>query len=477
MQFVSEADSDLSSDGVLTDSTGDVVVKPCTQAEIDFYEISRAYHPDLAAHMPTYMGTVRLQNPEESIKTGPAIARSPQLSRAPTLPSQPASATIQEFPSLPLQSVISETTQTNEKGRENEPDSSIALKGKALETNTAIVLENIAAGFARPNILDIKLGARLWADDASPEKRARLDKVAAETTSSSLGFRIAGMRVWRGRPTGTVPPSERPRPGDTVAPVGGNGNESGAVGPPTMGVIHPANVDMSGSPTTLQVETEGLTDPEAGYQIYDKVYGRNFNATTVKTAFDEFFLPADYACDIPARRYVVEKCVRELAELQAKLEKMECRMYSASILCVYEGDNAALDAAVCEEHFSGSVSETAASTGDTARIQAGNSSAPDPSVPVAVSEPSHNASDNAEDAEDDAGPGEGEEDDDDDDEEEESTIEPPKVSALKLIDFAHAKWTLSLGPDENLLHGVRSVRQILEELLASTDADGPTSGA
>jgi 1D-myo-inositol-tetrakisphosphate 5-kinase/inositol-polyphosphate multikinase len=40
------------SDGVLSDESGAVVVKPCTAAEISFYESVSASHPDLAPHLP-----------------------------------------------------------------------------------------------------------------------------------------------------------------------------------------------------------------------------------------------------------------------------------------------------------------------------------------------------------------------------------------------------------------------------------------
>ena len=50
----------------------------------------------------------------------------------------------------------------------------------------------------KPNILDVKLGVRLWADDAHPDKKRRFDIVTEETTHKDLGFRIAGMRVWQG---------------------------------------------------------------------------------------------------------------------------------------------------------------------------------------------------------------------------------------------------------------------------------------
>ncbi|EPY51732.1 inositol polyphosphate kinase [Schizosaccharomyces cryophilus OY26] len=60
----------------------------------------------------------------------------------------------------------------------------------------ALVLENITHSMKYPCVMDIKLGRQLWALDASPEKRARLDVVSQLTTSGSLGFRITGILVW-----------------------------------------------------------------------------------------------------------------------------------------------------------------------------------------------------------------------------------------------------------------------------------------
>ncbi len=40
----------------------------------------------------------------------------------------------------------------------------------------------------------------------------------------------------------------------------------------------------------------------------------------------------------------------------------------------------------------------------------------------------------------------------------------PKIYSLKLIDFAHAKWTPGQGPDENSLKGVRSLAKIFGDL-------------
>jgi len=251
------------------------------------------------------------------------------------------------------------------------------MHGKALATDLHIVLENAAAGFAKPNILDVKLGARLWDDDSQPAKRARLDDVAMKSTSGSLGFRIAGMKMWRRR-----------------------GGE---------------NMDK-GKAEVCEY------DESSGYTSYNKLYGRNFTAENVHEGFAEY-LGLDEASKSGGAGADVETGAQELLAffasevrgIQEVLEKEESRMYSASILFVYEGDPEAYEA-------------TKAKLADEAtRVEDG------------VNE------------EDDA---EG-----DDDEE-----QGPKLATVKMIDFAHARWTPGDGPDENALQGVRSTAKILEEL-------------
>lgn len=58
-----------------------------------------------------------------------------------------------------------------------------------------IVLKDELAGYINPTIADIKLGFQLYDNNASPSKKQRLEHVANNTTSGSLGFRIAGMSV------------------------------------------------------------------------------------------------------------------------------------------------------------------------------------------------------------------------------------------------------------------------------------------
>jgi 1D-myo-inositol-tetrakisphosphate 5-kinase/inositol-polyphosphate multikinase len=57
------------------------------------------------------------------------------------------------------------------------------------------VLENLTRHFAKPCVIDIKLGKQLWDEAAPPEKRAKMTKDAAGTTIASKGLRLTGCRV------------------------------------------------------------------------------------------------------------------------------------------------------------------------------------------------------------------------------------------------------------------------------------------
>ena len=57
------------------------------------------------------------------------------------------------------------------------------------------MLENLSHAFAKPNILDVKLGTVLYDDGASADKRARMEKTARETTSLETGVRLTGFQV------------------------------------------------------------------------------------------------------------------------------------------------------------------------------------------------------------------------------------------------------------------------------------------
>lgn len=58
-----------------------------------------------------------------------------------------------------------------------------------------IVLEDLTFGMSQPCIMDMKIGRRLYDDDALPDKAARMMRKSASSTSGAVGFRISGMRV------------------------------------------------------------------------------------------------------------------------------------------------------------------------------------------------------------------------------------------------------------------------------------------
>lgn len=113
--------------GTLCDATGSLFIKPCVQAEIDFYETVNRDHPDLAEIMPLYIGSLMLQetdNPEEAVE---------QIKQA---ASQPVSASASE-PSKP------EPPKDNIKWVQNGSGS--------IKTDRAVVLENAIHGFKHPD--------------------------------------------------------------------------------------------------------------------------------------------------------------------------------------------------------------------------------------------------------------------------------------------------------------------------------------
>ncbi|KAL0634364.1 hypothetical protein Q9L58_006685 [Maublancomyces gigas] len=280
-------------DGVLSDESGALIIKPCTPLEVAFYE-SAASHA-ISAWIPTYFGTLEL---------------SAEL-----------------------------------------PDPSVTpVHGR----NTSIVLSSSTYGFSKPCVLDIKLGAQLWDDNAPQDKRDRLDAVSNKTTSSSLGMRIAGMRVWK----------------------------------------------------------KGTDGADGYYKVYDKHFGRTFQAENVVGALMEYF-----DSDITSAQVTLlaTRFAKKVGEIKAVLEAGESRMYSASLLFVYEGDGAVLDEALAEE------AENAKKPAKT-------------------------------------------QEEEEEEEEEEEDKQVKKVEDLKMIDFAHATWTPGKGPDENALHGVRSAETLLKEI-------------
>lgn len=57
------------------------------------------------------------------------------------------------------------------------------------------MLENLTYGYLHPSVLDAKLGTVLYDENATEEKKARMIKKAAETTTGQVGLRLTGCQV------------------------------------------------------------------------------------------------------------------------------------------------------------------------------------------------------------------------------------------------------------------------------------------
>ena len=359
----------LASAGTLCDADGELFIKPCTQSEVDFYHAANDNYPHFAQMMPLFMGTLTLDDPS-SIKIEDTLTGLvTDNGRVETLKEHIEHTVVELASSISKQEPPQ--TEDNIKWLPN--------RSKKIKTNLAVVLDNASHGFQQPNILDAKLGVRLWADDAPLEKKQRFDAIAKETTHKNLGFRIAGMRVYRG--------SEDPKELD-----------------------------------------------EEEYKIYDKDFGRiTVNDANIVETFRKFVFSPRAGINEELGKAVCTGFLKDLKHVEELLMSHESRMYSSSLLFLMEGDGEALRAAI-EENNTMVERLNNASEGchPTKRVDSG----------IAL-------------------------EDDSDCEELENLSSLPKIYALKLIDFAHAHFVPGLGPDENMLKGVRSLITIFEKMLQS----------
>lgn len=392
-------------EGISTSADGTLLIKPCTAAEIAFYEAARA-HPNLQAHLPIFMGSLTLNDsPEEQVAVGVLRnARTRRDSTGAEVPVDPSAGHIVSDPKI-------ESTPT----KQWTPSG-----GAKLKSNLSIVLSNATSGFVKPNIIDLKLGARLWDDDAPQAKRTKLDEVSQSSTSSSLGFRVAGMKVYVG--------------------------------------------DQQ---TSDEVSREVNTIIDNGYKTYDKMYGRSNmlgDGSNIVSAFEAFFYSLNSSPrsesneDAPARvaarkHLLLSRLLREIESIQFVLENEESRMYSASILMVYEGDPDALDSVLTyTPAASGTQSQTLTCTPKSGVDPIFTTSSHDDDGADRYQDVEESEDPNAVDVEDDSDDG----------------ITKQKIHEIVLIDFAHAHFVPGEGPDENALRGVRSVRRILEGFLGKS---------
>ena len=164
---------------------------------------------------------------------------------------------------------------------------------RAISSTSAVALESLTYPFEKPNTLDIKLGTVLYDNDAALAKKDRFTKVTATSTNKEFGFRFAGMKVYKG---------------------------------------HNAQPDFS-------KRTEGIPQiTRDRFCEYDGKWGKELKNDEVKDAFRSFLFEPEARVDAEMSSYVAQKFLGEVTKMKEVLEPLVTRMYSASILFVYEGD-------------------------------------------------------------------------------------------------------------------------------------------
>ena len=363
--------------GTLCDEDGKLFIKPCTEKEINFYQTvqreasdpdsSKDKFRDLADIIPVFMGTLMLADPADQ-RIGETVTGIISEAGGITTDKNEIIANVTE--QIAKAAAGAPQPDPAAEGAPPEPEW-VPTNGGKIKTDTAIVLENMSHGFKKPNILDLKLGVRLHADNAPAKKKQKMEKLSAETTHGTHGFRIAGMKTYRG----------------------------------------------SDDPSQLD---------EDGFMIYDKDFGRTLvTEDNLAGAVGKFVFNEAAGIDKELGMAVCNGIAHEIDNMAHVLSEHELTMYSASLLIVLEGDGEALRHAIQRNNEEAELWEKDPALA-AKRVDSG----------IVL----------------------------DDDGESFAGAEAPKMYSVKLIDFAHVDWAPGQGPDENLLKGVRSVKDIFEEL-------------
>jgi len=150
--------------------------------------------------------------------------------------------------------------------------------GFKMKERPLVKLEDLTAPYNRANILDIKMGTSTAGEKESDEKKEYRRKKDGATTSSTLGMRYAGLWVF---------------------------------------------------------DTE-----KREYLVKDKIWGKKLESKDFFSTLD-FFVSNNGTNTITKRIELISKWMDKLSQIQEWLEgpQAQFRMYSSSILFIYEGDS------------------------------------------------------------------------------------------------------------------------------------------
>jgi len=192
---------------------GGRLCKPLISRECDFYHLLRKDFPQLIPFTAEFYGSIAVNVKKKNGKEGGGS---------------------------------SEVVSVKKKnGKEVSPD--------VVSCPEYIVLQDLTAGMMKPCVMDIKMGTR-----------------QRFTTSTSLGFRLCGMRVWRGD----------------------------------------------------------------GVYAVDRLFGRGLTPSSVGTAIEAFLFDG-----YTTRTELIPSILSALQRLLDVMEECPCRLYTSSLLFIYEGNS------------------------------------------------------------------------------------------------------------------------------------------
>ncbi|CAG8571027.1 5781_t:CDS:10 [Diversispora eburnea] len=127
-----------------------ILVKPCNKFEKDFYE-SSVIHPKFAKWMPKYFGCLTLQGHNSTLSD--------------------------------------QTIDVNIIRR--------GIEEQNANITGAVCIENCLYKFKKPCFLDLKLGKRLYGEDADEAKKQKMIRKAKNTTADSFAFKLTAFKVFK----------------------------------------------------------------------------------------------------------------------------------------------------------------------------------------------------------------------------------------------------------------------------------------
>ncbi|KAK9463210.1 inositol polyphosphate kinase-domain-containing protein [Lipomyces oligophaga] len=183
------------------------------------------------------------------------------------------------------------------------------------------------------------------------------------------------------------------------------------------------------------------------FKSYDKNYGRSFTAETIKEGISAFF-PSTLGRE--RQKIVLQRIISSVSNIQTVLENEELRMYSSSILIVYETDLDAFDMVLKSENtdkeYEKEQAEIQEEEEDEEELEFLDTIELNGIIErtLDTKEMNNSLADESDDE-----------------------FEERELCIVKLIDFAHASWTPGKGKDVNMLEGVVNCRLLFENLLNS----------